>query len=389
MEQLPQWDFDAVVDRRGGDSIKWNAAGDTVAMWYADADFLSPPAVRAALERRAAHGVYGYVSEPAGLRARIVKRMATRYGWRITRDDIVWVPGIIPGFNLAYQMIAEPGAGVVVQAPTFYPISRDLTLHDLVAQPAQLRRWEAGHTVHFAYDPDAFAAAFTPATRMVSLCHPHNPTGLVVDRAALEHMASVSLAHGAVIVSDEIHCDIALDGTPHIPLAALSPEVAQQTITLMSPSKAYNIPGLGLGYAIIPNPTLRARYVAASAGMLAHPTAFGYAGVAAAIIDGDPWLTAANAYCAANLAYAQAYLARHLPRLRATQPRSTYLWWIDCRDAGIVGNPSRFFAQHGVLLGDGAPFGGDSAGFVRMTLACPRATLLAGLEAMRRALDSI
>ncbi len=382
------YDFDRVIDRRGGDSLKWNIDAAQIPMWYADADVASPPAVIDALIARAQHGVYGYAQEPAALRTIIVERMRRLYGWHILPEDIVPVPGIIPGFNLASRAFGAPGAGVVVQAPTFYPISRDVALHDMIPQHAPLRRSVDALNVHFAYDPIAFEAAFDERTKIATLCHPHNPTGLVFGRDELLHMAQTCVNRQVVICSDEIHCDIRLDGGEHIPIASLSETIAQQCVTLMSPSKAFNIPGLVVGYAIIQNPQLRERYVRAQSGMIPHPSAFAYAATIAAYQSGDAWLAQANAYYAVNLDYALVYIRQHIPQLRCTIPAATYLLWIDARELQLPGSVRDFFARNGVALGDGTPFGGESEGFVRMTLACPRSVLAQALDAMRAAIAS-
>ena len=383
------YDFDRVINRRGGDSLKWNIDVNQIPMWYADADFASAPSISAALIARAAHGVYGYAQEPVSLRTMIVQRMRRLYGWHILPEDIVPVPGIIPGFNLASRAFGAPGAGVVVQAPTFYPISRDVALHDMIAQHAPLRRSVDTTNVHFAYDPVAFEAAFDERTKIATLCLPHNPTGLVFGRDELLHMAQTCVDRQVVICSDEIHCDIRLDGGIHIPIASLSETIAQQCVTLMSPSKSFNIPGLVVGFAIIQNPALRERYVRAQSGMIPHPTAFSYAATLAAYESGDEWLVQANAYYAANRDYALAYLRQHIPQLRCTIPAATYLLWIDARELRLSGSVRDFFARNGVALGDGTPFGGDSEGFVRMTLACPRLLLEQALDAMRAAVASL
>lgn len=384
-----QYDFDSIIDRRGGDSLKWNIPLDQIAMWYADADFASAPEIVQALVTRASHGVFGYAHEPTELRRSIVARMHELYQWHIHEEDIVPVPGIIPGFNIASRAFGSPGAGVVVQEPTFYPIRRDLALHHMVPQPAALRRTNVDAQIVYRYDPDAFEAACDETTRLATLCHPHNPTGLVFRRDDLLHMAMVCVSRGIVLCSDEIHCDIRLDDTPHIPIASLSEAIAHQTVTLMSPSKAFNIPGLVCGYAIIQNPDLRQLYLRAMAGMVPAPTIFAQIGTQAALTSGDPWLRQANAYYAANRDYAIAYIHTHMPNLRCTHPSATYLLWIDCSLAGIPELARDFFAAHGVALGDGTPFGDDCAAFVRLTLACPRGVLAAGLDAMRRAMATL
>jgi cystathionine beta-lyase len=315
--------------------------------------------------------------------------MRRLYGWHILPEDIVPVPGIIPGFNLASRAFGAPGAGVVVQAPTFYPISRDVALHDMVAQEAPLRRFVDARNVYFSYDPNVFEAAFDDQSKIATVCHPHNPTGHVFGRDELLHMAQTCVDRRVVICSDEIHCDIRLDASVHIPIASLSDTIAQQCVTLMSPSKAFNIPGLVVGFAIIQNPRLRERYVRAQSGMIPHPNAFAYAATLAAYQEGDAWLAQANVYYAANRDYALAYVQQHMPQLRCTIPMATYLLWIDARELKLPGSVRDFFARYGVALGDGTPFGGESEGFVRMTLACPRSVLAQALDAMRVAVATL
>lgn len=256
-----RYDFDTVVDRRGGDSIKWNLYGDgMLPMWVADGDFKSPQPVIDALVARSQHGVFGYAGAPAELANLLVKRMKDLYDWTITTDDLVYVPGVVTGFNIAARAVATPGGGVLVQTPNYPPILNCAPNHDMVTQTAELKLVNNNGIIDYQLDMDAFSHAITPETKIFILCHPHNPTGRLMNRAELTAMAQMCVDRGVVICSDEIHCDIVLDGRQHIPTATLSPEIAQNTITLMAPSKTFNIPGLGFSFAIIQNPQLRAAY---------------------------------------------------------------------------------------------------------------------------------
>jgi cystathionine beta-lyase len=220
------------------------------------------------------------------------------------------------------------------------------------------------------------------------LCNPHNPTGRAFDRAELTAMAARCLANDIVICSDEIHCELTLGDATHIPIATLSPAIAQQTITLMSPSKTFNIPGLGFCVAIIQNPELRAQYVAAMQGLVASPQIFGYTGALAAYQHGDEWLREVLQYYQANREYALGFIRQYMPQLIPNHAEATYLLWIDCRQANLPTNPKEFFLSHAnVALGDGSAFGAAGEGYIRLTLATQRSVLAQALESMYRALQ--
>jgi cystathionine beta-lyase len=385
-----QFDFDKVVDRRGGDSIKWNLYGDGILpMWVADGDILSPPEVIEALTNRAQHGVFGYAGEPAELKALLVERMQRLYNWTIKPEDIVYVPGVVTGFNIAARAAGKAGDGILVQTPNYPPILNAATNHDMVTQTAELKLVHSGNIINYEYDDAAFLGAIDERTKIFILCHPHNPTGRLMSRAELERMATVCVEKGIVICSDEIHCDLIMDGREHIPTAALSHEIAMNTITLMAPSKTFNIPGLGFSFAIIQNPELRTKYIKAQAGIVPHAGIFGYVGALAAYKHGDAWLQASNEYYAANRDFAVDYIKKYMPQLSITNPESTYLAWVDCSKAGIEGSPKEYFQKFGVALGDGKNFGAHTANFVRITMACPRKLLADGLDMMRQALEPL
>jgi len=233
----------------------------------------------------------------------------------------------------------------------------------------------------------AFEAAIEADTNLFLLCHPHNPTGVAYRREDLARYGEICLRHNVVICSDEIHCDLLLDDRRHTPLAAISPEIAAQTITLMAPSKTFNLPGLKSSFAIVQNPELRARLVKACEGIVPHLNLFGLAAMQVAYSQCDDWLMALRAYLTSNRDVLLTTLRRDLPMLASTVPDATYLAWIDCRAAGIAGNPYQFFLREArVALNDGATFGPGGEGFVRLNFGCPRSTLLEALARMATAL---
>jgi cystathionine beta-lyase len=259
-------------------------------------------------------------------------------------------------------------------------------------QQAEIERNAQGR---YALDIDAFEAAFTErtrtgvTTRAFILCNPHNPIGRVYERDELAAMAEVCLRHNTMICSDEIHCDLVYSGHKHVPIAALDPEIAQNTVTLMAPSKTYNIAGLKCSFAVIQNEDLRQEFNAARGGLVPSVNILGYTAALAAYRDGGPWLDEVLAYMEANRDYLKAYVDEHLPGIEMIVPEGTYLAWLDTRQAGIEGEPGAFFLERArVALNEGTHFGPGGKGYVRLNFACPRATLTEALERMRDALES-
>ncbi|MBW7884624.1 MAG: putative C-S lyase [Caldilineaceae bacterium] len=385
---MQSYDFDRVVDRRDSDSAKWSYFGDDVLpMWVADMDFASPPAVIEALQARVSHGVFGYGMESKRLRELLVSRLERLYGWAVAPEEIVFLPGLVSGLNVVSRAIGDRGDGVLVNTPVYGPFLTAPTNQFRELHVAPLCEEQRGGHLYYSVDFDGFRAAIRPNTRLFMLCNPHNPIGRAYTRGELEQMASLCAEHDLVICADEIHCDLMMNGARHIPMASLSPEISQRTITLMAPSKTFNMPGLGASFAIVQNPELRKRVEQAMAGIVPHVNVLGIAAAEAAYAHGAEWLEALLAYLTANRDAAVQFLSERLPSLRCTLPEATYLLWLDCREAGIEGKPADFFQQHAqVAVNDGAWFGQGGAGFVRLNYGCPRSTLMEGLERIERAL---
>src|SRR6266508_2496396 len=263
---MADFDFDRVIDRRSTDSNKWRKfPPDVLPLWVADMDFPSPPAVVRALHARVEHGFFGYLTEHNDLPEVVAERVAKRYGWRINPEAVVTLPGVIAGFNQALRALTSPGDGMLIQTPVYAPILRSAGNHGLRRDEHALTRGADGR---YRVDLDAFAAALRERTRVFLLCNPHNPVGRLYGRAELEGMAATCLRRDTVIVADEVHCDLLLDDRQHVPVASLAPEIEQHTITLMAPSKTFNLPGLKCAVGIIPNAALRERFVAAAADLV-------------------------------------------------------------------------------------------------------------------------
>jgi cysteine-S-conjugate beta-lyase len=295
---------------------------------------------------------------------------------------------VIPGFNVACRALTEPGDGLLMQLPVYPPILRSPTNHGLTRDGARLGRERDGR---YVADLDAFRAAIHPRTRAFLLCNPHNPVGRVFTRDELAAMARICLEHDIPIVADEIHCDLLFAGQRHVPIASFSPEVERRTITLMAPSKTFNLAGLKVSVAVIPDASLRERFMAARGDYVqAQVNIMGYTAALAAYRDGQEWLDELVRYLEGNRDFLVDYVRRHLPGISMAAPEGTYLAWLDCRSAGAAAaDPFTFFLERAkVALNDGALFGAGGQGFVRLNFGTPRALLTEGLERMRRALGA-
>ncbi|MBX3009940.1 MAG: PatB family C-S lyase [Caldilineaceae bacterium] len=385
------YDFDTIIDRRASDSAKWHFySEDVLPMWVADMDFRSPEPILRAMHERIDHGVFGYGGVTAQLREVICERMARLYNWKVHPEAIVSLPGLVSGLNVVSRAIGDRGDGVLVNTPVYPPFLSAPTNQERELQSAPLAKEEKQGLLHYSLDVAALTQALQANTRLFILCNPHNPIGRAYTRAELQQLAEFCLRHDLVICSDEIHCDLLLGSTQHIPLASLDPEIAERTITLMAPSKTFNVPGLGCSLAIIPNAGLRQKLQKASNGIVPHVNLLGYTAAVAAYAECEDWLQELRTYLTANRDLLVETITREMPQLRVTVPEATYLGWIDCRESGIEGNPQKFFLEQAkVALNDGVPFGDGGEGFVRLNFGCPRGLLEQGLASMQRALQGL
>ena len=388
--------FDTVINMRvAGDSAKWGYFGDDVLpLWVADMDFVSPQPILDALHNRVSHGLFGYSSDPKHLRELIVARMADRYAWAIEPEDIVFLPGLVSGLNVVCRAIGAPGSGALINTPVYGPFLSAPTNQDRVVQAADMAvstRHDAQGRPYLYYEPDmdVFEAAVQPNSELFILCNPHNPVGRAFTLDELGQLAEFSARHDLVICSDEIHSDLLLGGTVHTPIASLSPEVAKRTVTLIAPSKTFNVPGLGCSMAIIPDADLRKRTERAMAGIVPHVNIMGYAAATAAYEQCDNWLVALRQYLTANRDFVVDFMQANLPQIGVTSPEATYLAWLDCRSLGVE-NPQKYFLETARLaFNDGAGFGKPGEGFIRLNFGCPRATLETALTRMADAVAAV
>jgi cystathionine beta-lyase len=380
-----KYNFDSIIDRRSSNSIKWTQyPEDVLPLWVADMDFLTPQPILDALRASLEHGVLGYEIPSKSLMETVAARMEKLYGWKIDPEMVVATPGIVSGFNAAARAICALGEGILMQPPVYFPF---LTVHEnvgLVRQFAPLVRVTDGNILRYEIDFDGFEAAIGSGdvrTRMFLLCNPHNPTGNVFTPEQLSRLAEICLRQDVFICSDEIHSELLLGGAKHIPVATLSSEVAEKTITLVAPSKTFNTAGLFCGFAIIPNLELRERFRKTIERMTLHVNSLGQLAARAAFSGVcDDWLESVLVYLTANRDFVVEFVRENILDMRLTVPEATYMSLLDCNpllEAGkITGSPFDFFLNEAkVALSDGSVFGPGGEGTVRLNFACPRSLL--------------
>ncbi len=387
---MTTYNFDFLPSRRDTDSGKWRTfPEDVVPMWVADMDFVSPQPVIDALRDYASRGVFGYPAmtnegiDAPGLREAVVARLARRYSWQVDPEALVFVPGVIIGFNLAAHLFARPGGELLTATPNYGPILAAAAHAGLTRRDAPLARAASGR---YEIDWDVFEGGFNPATVMFLLCNPHNPVGRVYTADELARMAEACRRHGVPIVSDEIHSDLVYSGQRHVPIASLSPEIEQNSITLIAPSKTFNLAGMQCSVAIIPNAELRARYIGASGGLVPWVNAPGLIAAEAAYRYGDEWLGQLLPYLEGNRDLVTRYVAEHMPGVSVYPAEATYLAWLDCRGSGLSQPCQCFLDLARVACSAGEGFGPGGEGFVRLNFGCPRPMLVEALERMRAVL---
>lgn len=384
------FNFDQRIDRKHTRSYKWDQSEklfgdpDLLPLWVADMDFLSPPAVRSAIEQRAALGVYGYSVRTDSYLESIVHWYRDRHGWEIESGWITDVPSVVTSLSLAVEQFSEPGSQVVLQSPVYYPFYDVIRSNgrQVAKNPLLIRNGQ------FEMDYEQLESLFQNGARLLLLCSPHNPGGRVWSREELLKLGQLCMDYGVTVVSDEIHCDLALPGHKHIPFASLSPELADITITCLAATKTFNLPGLHTSYTVISNPTLRRKFDSRIKTLSLHMAQhFAQDAVEAAYRHSAPWLDAMLAYVAGNMEYAIDYLAKHLPEVQPLRPQGTYLLWLDCRGLGldVAGLKELMFRKAKVIFNEGSMFGTEGEGWLRINLACPRSIVEQALEAFCRA----
>jgi len=380
--------FDQIINRRYTESIKWNYyEEDVLPMWIADMDFRSPEPVIEALQNRVSHGIFGYGGEPEGLKEAIIAHVGKRHHCDLVEDEISFISGVVTGFTHAIYSLTMPGDKVLIQPPVYRPI---LIGPESVGRQCLHNQLILGDDGKYEIDFDDFEKKIASGVNLFLLCNPHNPVGRVFSRDELSKMAEICLKHEVLICSDEIHCDLIYSDNQHIPIASLSPEVSDISVTYFAPSKTFNIAGFSTSVYVAKNPTIRKQLSESMCMLLGHPNILGLHAALAAYRDSQDWLDEALNYMEANRDFLVKYVSEELPGVDMWCPEGTFLGWLDCSGLNLDQSPGAFFLEKAkVGLNEGADFGHSGKGFVRLNFGCPRQMLREGLERMKTAINRL
>ena len=385
-KRMATFNFDEIVNRRGTDCEKWDGgeAEGLLPMWVADMDFRTAPCVIDALRKRVEHGVFGYEHVPEAYYEAAINWFSRRYGWTMRREWMIYTSGVVPAVSAVIKAMTSPGDKVMVQSPVYNCFFSSIRNNGCLMEDNHLVY--AGGT--YAIDFDDFERrAADPQVKVFLLCNPHNPAGRVWTADELRRMGDICMRHGVFVISDEIHCDLAMPGYRYTPFASLSDDFLLNSATCTAPTKTFNIAGTQIANITAADPDVRRRIDRAiNINEVCDVNPFGVTALQAAYNEGEEWLDALIAYLYANYEYLRGYFAKHLPQIPVTKLEGTYLVWLDC---AAIGKPSPVIVeelkrQEKLWLNDGEMYGEHERPFVRMNIACPRATLERGLDMFRR-----
>ena len=382
--------FDEIIERKNTDSLKWDyckqrfGRADVLPMWVADMDFKSPAAVTEAIVRRAEHGVFGYTKASEVYSDALLGWMKRRNNWAIDKSWIIHTPGVVTSINASILAFTDIGDRILIQTPVYYPFFSSINNNDRQLVVSSLKN----NNGYYEIDFEDLEEKLGSGVKLMILCSPHNPIGRVWKRDELMQVARLCLKYNVLLISDEIHSDLVYKDYKHVPVASLSEEILINSITLVSPTKTFNLAGLSESTAIIADKELRRRFEkilnSTGAGML---NIFGLEAAQAAYAYGESWLEELMVYLQANLDTLMDYFQNNIPRIKVIRPEATYLAWLDCRELPVPAEKLKefFTFKAGVGMNDGITFGAEGSGFQRINFACPRALLLEGLERIRNA----
>lgn len=379
------YDFDKTISRHNTNSVKWDVHPETLPMWVADMDFETAPAVKAAVKHRAEHGIYGYVHVPDTYYDAVINWFSRRHRWQMRREWIIYTTGVVPAISAIIKAMTAPGDGVLIQTPVYncffssiknngcHIVENELIYHD--------------HTYTIDYEGLERKTA-DPSVKVMILCNPHNPTGRVWTREELQRIGDICLRHHVFIIADEIHCELVMPGYSYTPFATISEAFEQNSATCTSPSKSFNIAGLQIANITISDDTIRRRVDRAiNINEVCDVNPFGVEALIAAYNEGGEWLDQLNAYIYTNYQYLCDFFSAHLPHFPITKLEGTYLVWIDITS---LHKPSKevtegLLKRENLWLNEGSMYGTAGDNFVRINIACPRRTLIEGLERLEKA----
>ncbi len=389
------YNFDQLINRRGSGALKCDALQarygrtDLTPLWVADMDFATPDFIVEALRKRMEHPIFGYTIMPEEYWPTVQQWIADHHNWQVETEWMTFIPGIVKGIGLAVNCFVKPDEKVIIQPPVYHPFrltpqgnGREVVFNPLIEQPDGT----------YAMDFDNLAQVADEKCRMLILSNPHNPAGLTWDAETLRRLAHFCASRGILVISDEIHCDMALYGHKHIPFASVSDEAAQCSITFGAPSKTFNIAGIVSSYAIIPNAELRGRfYPWLSANELDEPTLFSpIATLAAFSPEGEAWRKQMLRYVEGNIDFVIDFCAQHIPAIKPLRPQASFLVWLDCRGLGLTQSQlvDLFVNKAHLALNNGEIFGKEGIGFMRLNVGSPRSVLEQALKQLADVLSA-
>ena len=390
---MKTYDFDKVIERRGSGAIKCDALGkffgkdDLIPMWVADMDFETPDFITEALMERMKHPIFGYTSEPAEYRPAICDWIAEHHGWEVKSEWLSYIPGIVKGIGMVINVFMKEDEKVIIQPPVYHPFRlvpqknhREVVFNPLRELP------EGGYEMDF----ENLEAVCDDKCRILILSNPHNPAGIVWPRETLERLASFCHSRGIIVISDEIHCDMALFGNRHIPFASVSPEAAACSITFGAPSKTFNIAGIVSSYSIVPNDELRRRFHEwMEANEMNAAPLFSPIATIAAFRKGEEWRKQMLEYVEGNIDFLTGYCRENMPKIKPLRPQASFLVWLDCRSLGLDHDQliDLFINKAGLALNDGEMFNPGGQGFMRLNVGTPRKILKSALDRLHKAIS--
>ena len=394
------YNFDEIIDRRGTRCIKYDTLAaefgrpDLNALWVADMDFATPPFIIDALKRRLEHPVLGYPTTGADYFEIVSRWVEGLHGWKVPAECFRYVPGIVKGFGFAQRCLLQPGDKVIIQQPVYHPFRSvpEMSGFEVVDNPLTPVYDDEGFLKGYEMDLEDFERKIDARTKMLILCNPHNPGGVVFPEETLRRLAEICDRHGIIVLSDEIHCEMLLGGRRHHPFASVSEAAARGTITFMAPSKTFNIAGVVSSYAIVQNPALAQRFFKyLESNETDYPPIFSAEATRAAYTTaGKGWRAEMLDYVQGNVDFVDGWLRANLPQIRAVRPEASFLVWLDCRKLGLPQSAlvDLFVSKARLALNDGVVFGGEEGlGFMRLNIGCPRANLQAALESLKAAMS--
>lgn len=390
--RMKQYNFDEIIDRRGTDCIKFDAIGERfgnenlVPLWVADMDFRTPDFIVNALKKRCEHEIFGYTYGSKAYFNSIIQWVHYKHNWKICREWISYIPGIVKGIGFVLQCFTRPGDKVIIQPPVYHPfrIVPESMHREVVYNPLKLT--DNGYEMDF----DHLEATIDPKCKVLILCNPHNPGGIVWPKDTLIRLAGICKKHNLLVISDEIHAEMAYPPFTHHPFATVSEEAASCSITFMAPSKTFNIAGIVTSYSIVPDDRIRKTfYEFLEAGEWGDGTIFAYTATEAAYTYGAEWLQQMRMYIMENVRFVDDFLKARLPKIKVYPPQASFLIWLDCRELKLSQEElvRLFQDKAGLLLNDGSMFGPGGEGYMRLNIGCPRTVLESALNSLKKAVD--